>query len=378
MVIFINFSKRLARQLTRTNVLTVLFLMGLLISSGTIVYANLEGWGWRDALYMTIITVTTVGYGDLSPQTANGRLFAIFFTLIAIGIAGYGISSFAAYLIESRAARKTRFLRNRRMNRIDALHNHYILCGADLVGLRIAEEFQLSNVPYIIIEPDEGKLKTALLYSHPDYFRQKFQSIVDFDDIDLSEYEERTVAELAEMLDTPYILDNPIDDAALVKAGIGRAVGLIAAMPDDRDNLSIVVGARALAKRDDNEKLRIMARVENSRHTRKMYLAGADFVRVPALSTGLEMALHILYPEFGNWWHTMMGIDRASAAQKFHQIELSSKTDWVGQTVANLHQQEQMITLAVKRDGVFVSPPPADLTLKSTDILITLSSKDGV
>ncbi|UCC50130.1 MAG: potassium channel protein [Anaerolineaceae bacterium] len=339
---------------------------------------NLEGWGRRDALYMTIITVTTVGYGDLSPQTENGRTVAIFFTLFAIGIAGYAISSFAAYLIESRAARKVRFLRRRRMKRIDALHNHYILCGADLVGLRIAEEFQLSNVPYIIIEPDEEKLKTALLYSHPDYFQQKVQSFVDFDDIDLSEYEERTVAELADMLNTPYILDNPIDDAALVKAGIGRAVGLIAAMPDERDNLSIVVGARALAKRNDNEKLRIMARVENSHHARKMYLAGADFVRVPALSTGLEMAMHMMHPELGNWWYTMMGVDRASAPQQFHQIELSSKADWVDKTVADLHRLEQVITLAVKRDGEFISPPPAELALQSTDILITLSSKDGV
>ena len=262
------------------------------------------------------------------------------------------------------------------MKRIDALHNHYILCGADLVGLRIAEEFQLSNVPYIIIDPDEEKLKTALLYSHPDYFQQKVQSIVDFDDIDLSEYEDRTVAELAEMLDTPYILDNPIDDAALAKAGIGRAVGLIAAMPDERDNLSIVVGARALSKRNDNERLRIMARVEDSRHARKMYLAGADFVRIPALSTGLEMAMHMMHPELGNWWYTMMGVDRASATQQFHQVELSSKADWVGQTVADLHQQAQVVTLAVKRDGAYISPPPADLTLQSTDILIALSSKD--
>jgi Trk K+ transport system NAD-binding subunit len=88
------------------------------------------------------------------------------------------------------------------------------------------------------------------------------------------------------------------------------------------------------------------------------------------------MAIHMMHPELGNWWYTMMGVDRASAPQQFNQIELSSKGDWVDQTVAALHQQEQVITLAVKRDGAFISPPPADLTLQSTDILITLSSKD--
>ena len=84
MVIFINFSKRLARQLSRSNVITISVLMALLITLGTIVYASLEGWSWRDALYVTIITITTVGYGDLCPRTANGRLFAIFFTLLAL------------------------------------------------------------------------------------------------------------------------------------------------------------------------------------------------------------------------------------------------------------------------------------------------------
>ena len=247
------------------------------------------------------------------------------------------------------------------MKRIDALHDHYILCGADMVGLRIAEEFQLSNVPYIIIEPDEDKLKMALLYSHPDYFQRKVQSIVDISDIDLSEYEERSVAELAEMLDTPYILDDPTDDTALVNAGIDRAVGLIASMPDDRDNLSIVVGARALARRDDNADLRIMARVEGRRHMRKMYLCRRRLHHVPAMSTGLEMAMHMMHPELGNWWYTMMGVDRANAPQEFHQIDMSSKAEWVGQTVGALHQQLQIVTLAVKRDEKFISPPPGQI-----------------
>ena len=376
MVIFINYSKRFIRQLSRSNIVNVTILTVILIALGTIVYANLEGWGLRDALYVTIITMTTVGYGDLSPETANGRLFAIFFTLFAIGIAGYAISSLAAYLIESRAGKRIRILRKRRMKRIEALNDHYILCGADAVGLRIAEEFQQSDVPYLIIEPDEELLKTTLLYSHPDYFQQKVQSVIDIRDIDLSEYEERTVAELADMLDTAYILDDPMEDMALVKAGIDRATGLIAAMPDERDNLSIVVGAQALAKRSNNPELRIMARVEDSRHMRKMYLAGADFVRVPAMSTGLEMAMHMLNPELGNWWYTMMGVDKATAPQQFQQIELSSKPDWIGQSVAVLHQQNGVITLAVKRDETFISPPPADLVLEPTDILITLSLKD--
>ncbi|WP_420641603.1 potassium channel family protein [Candidatus Leptofilum sp.] len=118
MVIFINFFRRFARRVLQSNIFVIMGLTAALILVGTLAYAHIEGWSWLDALYATIITITTVGYGDFSPQTANGRLFAIFFTFIAIGIGGYAISTFAAYLIESRVEKRTKFLRKRRAQTI--------------------------------------------------------------------------------------------------------------------------------------------------------------------------------------------------------------------------------------------------------------------
>ena len=374
MTIFLNFFRRifaLRQQLTRSDLLPPAILTLVLLAIGAFTYAHLEGWSWLDALYATVITMTTVGYGDLAPRSPAGRLFAIFFTMIAIGVAGYTISTFAAYSIESRPRKIAARYRKRRMNRIAALQQHYILCGADMLGLRIAEEFYLSGTPYIIIDPDAEQLKRALLFSHPEYLQQKLQSIVDIFHVDLSYYEEKSLAELGDLLQTPYLLADPTDDYVLIQAGIERAAGLIAAMPDDRDNLSIVIGARALSKRGGNHTLRIMARTEDVLHMRKLRLAGADTIRNPALMGGLEMALHMTDPEVGNWWYSQIATKQKGHLQ-LRQVSLAERPAWVGKTVSQLHESEQLMVLAIKRNDDFLSPPAHDAVLQATDIAIVM------
>ncbi len=170
MVIFTAIYRRLGLiryHLSRNEMVIVIWAAFLLILSGTFVYSWLEGWTLLDSLYATIITITTVGYGDLSPQSSQGRIFAIFFTLIAIGIGGYAISVLAAFVIEKQATKLERILRKRKMERIDALTGHMIICGADFVGLRIAREYQLTQIPFILIEADEEQLRQTLLLLIP-------------------------------------------------------------------------------------------------------------------------------------------------------------------------------------------------------------------
>ena len=359
--------------MTQTDFVWIITLTTLLILTGTVMYRRLEGWSWLDSFYVTMITITTVGYGDLSPQTPAGRIFAIFFTFIAIGVAGYAITSMAAYLIESREEKQIKRLRKTRMKRIDELQGHYIICGSDLVGTRVAEEFYMADAQFIIIDNDEERLKKALLFVHPDYSQQKISSFVNISEVDLSQYEDMSLAEVAEMVDTPYILESPTSDLALVKAGIGRAAGLVAVMPDTRDNLAVVVGARALAKRADNLDLRIMARVDDGNYLSKIYLAGADAARIPAIVSGGEMAMHMMHPEIGNWWYSLTGINKSSSTH-IKQNHLRDKPEWVGETTISLYQKEGIMAMSLKRDGKFISPPPSDHSFGVDDIIITIAT----
>lgn len=374
MAIFVQLYKTISQlrlRYTRSELVRILSALLSLALVGMVVYSLLEGWSLLDALYATIITITTVGYGDFTPKSPQGRIFAIFFTLIAITIAGYSISTLAAYTIENRNRSNAHRFRKRLMSRIKTFDKHYILCGVDLLGRRIAEEFHLQTVDYIIIDDDENQLKAAMLYSHPGYIQQKLKSLLDFDEVDLSAFEDLTLQELSERLNVPYFLADPTDDAVLIQAGIERAAGLIAARQDDRDNLSIVIGAKSLAKRANNESLHIMTRANDPRNVRKMYLAGADFVRIPPIMSGTEMASHILHPEIGNWWYSRVG-DVDKKREMFQQISLSDRPGWVGKTVSKVHELDKMIILSVKRNGDFISPPPFDFVLQPADIAIVL------
>ena len=373
MNIFVNIYRRLGivrYHLSRNEMVIVIWAAGLLLLSGTLVYSWLEGWSLLDSLYATVITMTTVGYGDLSPQTRYGRIFAIFFTLVAIGIGGYALSVLASFVIEKQATRLERVLRKRKMERIDALTNHMIICGADFVGARIAREYKLTGIPFLLIEPDEAVLRQALLLLIPEYYQSKVDMLADIKEIDLSQYEERTLSELGEIAKVPFLLDDPTDDYVLLQAGLARATGLMTVLPDDRDNLTIVIGGRMIARRLGNHKLRIMARADQMRYMRKMYLSGADDVRMPASIGGMEMALHLANPEIGKWW----GAKTRGETEwvKFAQVDVGEeRPSWVGKTVSDIHATEGLLLMAIRRGDNYLSPPPAATILEKEDVAIT-------
>ena len=343
-----------------------------LIAVGTVSYVFFEQWTILEALYATIITMTTVGYGDLSPTTTGGRIFAIFFTLVAIGIAGYAISTVAAFVIEREEKRGKRLALRRRMKQITTLENHIILCGGGYVGKRVAREFYRNRVPFVILEADEDVLRWTLLYLHDDYVSRKKQQIFDlkYDDHDTADFEMMNVIDLAEELGALYLQEDATLDRTLIRAGIERARGLVVATNDDKNNLFVVLGARQLANRLGNPNLRIITRVVEEESMTKLLAAGADKVLIPNVVGGIQMASHMLNPELGAFWdHALLSDEQLV---RFFDLYIKDNLDLVGQTVADLRRQHQLTVLVIKRDGEYLNNPTLEMPVEPDDILIVM------
>lgn len=364
--------RELRFRLSRNERVVVLAAGVFAILTGTLVYSWLEGWSLLDSLYATVITVTTVGYGDISPQTTAGRLFAVFFTLFAVGVAGYAVSVLAASVIDRQSTKATRSLQKRLQERMAMLNQHIIICGCDFVGSRIMLEYSRGGIPFVVIEERAELLRQALLLLIPSYYQATVAAFSQAKEVDLSVYETLTLPELAEATGVVYFNESPLDDNVLWRAGIERAAGLLATLPDDRDNLAVVIGARALAKQAGNDHLRIISRVEDMRNIRKLYFSGVDEVRTPGSVGGAEMAAHMINPELGRWWYSRSG--GAGNSGHFAQINiLQDRPTWIARTVADIQAAEKLLILALKRDGHYLSPPPQDAAVQPDDIAITFA-----
>lgn len=368
-------TKSLLKRLQQSPLGLVLLPSLLLIIIGTLGYALLEGWSLLDALYATIITATTVGYGDLSPSTPAGRIFAIFFSLGAIGMASYAITTIATRVIEWEEGRVEALKQEKRMQTIENLKNHVIISGASNIGRIAGLYFTRAHQPFIIIEADEERLRRALLYLDAEYLRKKFGGYFDIANaVDVTEDEQLSLEKLAEKVDIPYLLAEPTDDSSLIAAGIGRAKGVVASMESDERNLFVVVSARALARRLDNVKLRIISLVHDDKNGTKLQVAGADQLVMPEKGSGIQIQTSMMNPLLSDFWaRTSFKRTAGYALQERADDPVAS---WKGETVGGLSAKKGFVVLAVWQEGEFVYSPPADMVLSESDKLIIFAESD--
>lgn len=344
-------------------------LLGL-VAIGTVAYSLLEGWTLLDSLYATIITITTVGYGDLTPSTPAGRLFAIVFTLAAIGLAGYAISALAALVIEYESTRIAREMEGRRMKAVEELENHIIVCGATSVGHRSASEFHRQNIPFVILETDEAKLKRGMLWLHEGYVRKRMAHYSDLTRVNLEEEESKSVAELADELGIAYLLEDATDEQQLRRVGVDRARGLVAALDDDLANLAVILSARDMSTRLGNKNMRIVSSANDEGSIHRLYLAGADKVTSPDMMGGYNVASNMLHPAMGDYLEHILFRDEQMT--RFGDISCADYPNLIGLTVAELKDRHSQLVLAIRRDGQFMHAPSFDETFRPNDEMIVI------
>ncbi len=226
-------------------------LLGVILA-GTLGYRWIEGVPWLDALYMTVITITTIGYGEVFPLSTAGRVFTILLSL-----AGVFVLFFMAGVVLARALfENLPRLRRRRMQReIDRLQDHVILCGSGRLGEIVLQELRRAGRPFVVLEKDPDRCRAL---------------------------QEEGILALA---------GDATDEELLRRAGIERASGVIAAVHTDADNMYIALTARQL-----NPRCRIIARAEDEQSAAKLQRVGADQVVTPYLLGGRRLAHALLRP----------------------------------------------------------------------------------
>lgn len=337
----------------RKRISKALLLVLSVFAVGTIgFYFLLNDLSFIESLYLTIITLTTVGYGDFSPHLnmpPDGnpyviKLFTIFIILVGMGSVLYVLSVLTEYFISGEVARKRREKRMRKL--ISELRNHYIICGGGRSGLYMMQEFKKTSRPFVVLERSQERI-------------EELQS--EFDDL-------------------LYIIGDATHDDILEQAGFGEAAGLIAALPDEKDNLFIVmsIGQR---KKEINKKLRIAVKVEHLRKMEpKMRSAGADCVISPERISSRRMLSEMLRPSVTTFLDRMLNDDRA--VTRVEEATVASSSELAGKTLkdARIPEQTGLLVVAIRKNvsGRFYPNPDPGMLIEPEDVLIAMGEMEKI
>lgn len=318
----------------RRELLLANLLLLTLLASGTIGYAVIERWPPLDALYMTFITLTTIGFAEVHELSAGGRVFTIVLGIVGIGTVAFIATRSAQILLTSH-----RLLQRQMKKMIEKTRDHYIICGLGRIGSRIAQDLERQQVPYVVIEQDSEKL-------------------------------DRMATEA--ML---YVTGNAEEEETLQAAGIERAKGLILTLPDDSANVFVTLVAREL-----NPDLFILARTDKHQNRRKLLRAGADKVISPYEIGADRMAQVILKPNVDRFMERVLHTGALNLVIEEVRVEDGSLVAGRTLSESQFRQRFDAIVVAIM-DGatrMMEFNPSPTIVLKPDDLLIVLGSGEMI
>lgn len=312
----------------------VIMILVAVIALGTLGYSVIERWPLLDALYMTVITLSTVGFKEVYSLSPGGRMFTI--VLIVVGVAGaaYTLSVMGQMVLEGEIKR---LLGRRRMQKgIRELVNHYIVCGFGRVGRRVARELCLRRVPFVVVDQDPQRIEQA----EKDGFL--------------------------------FVQADSTADQTLIDAGVERAKGLIIAIANEADNVFISLSARQL-----NPSLFITARGETDEAEKKLLRAGANKVVFPHKIGAIRMALTTLRPNLVDFMRVVTFDKDTGLAIEEIQIKPGSPLEQTTLQVCPIRKELGIMVVGIKKVGkdVFLNPAP-DTKIEAGDILIVIGERE--
>ncbi|MCW5206006.1 potassium channel protein [Desulfobulbus sp. F5] len=325
------FAKKASKYLLPASPLILLLLVG---PTG---YMLLEGFSFFEGLYLTAITITTVGYGDIAPVTLAGRLFTILLIFSGVGYVMYLFSQITETMVEGGLHH---IVTKRRMQKkVTKLHDHYIICGFGRIGQEIASILKESNRPFVVIESDES------------------------------------VIEAIDRLGYSELKGDASDDDILLAAGIKQARGLITAVSSDEKNVYITLTARGL-----NQKLFILARSSGvAGATKKLERAGASRVISPYCIGARRMAQLIVRPTVVDFLD--LATQAGDLGLRMEELMVGKQAAYVGKTLmeTGVRQKYGIIVVAIKREDMpMIFNPGSETKIMAGDILIVLGESSHI
>lgn len=303
---------------------------------GTFGFHYLENLSFRESIYLSTATVTTVGYGDIVPKTPNGQAFTTVFMVAGVGTVLYALSVMAQAFIQSEVIGALGI--RRRTKEMENLEDHYIVCGAGRVGKRIIVSLRKENTPFVVIERDEDKLANL------EFSGKEFALVAD--------------ATL---------------DKNLRAAGVQKAKGLVTCLADDAANVYVVLTARNL-----NQNLHIVSRAVEEQAEPKLIQAGANRVVSPLIIGSMSMSRALLKPAIADFMETIVAehLDLV-----FEEIIIGNRSPYVGKMLkdTNISNELNLLIVAIRQnDGLMTFNPLATTRILNGDLLIVVGNAENM
>lgn len=303
---------------------------------GTVGYVVIEGWSVLDSLYMTVITITTIGFGEVHPLSNEGRIFTLVLILGGIGVVAYAFITGTRMFIEGEL--KEILTRRRSMKALERVRDHFIICGFGRMGSFICHQLHDRGIPFVVVE---GKPEVQ-----------------------------------DKVIEAGYFLSpgDATEEEVLLKAGIGKARGLVSVLNSDASNVYVVLTARVL-----HPDLEIIARAADEGAHKKLMVAGASRVISPYHIGAMRMVMSIIKPAVMGFLEVAM--DQKEFDIELEEIKVAENSEYSGKRLVDtdIRRELNLIIIAVKKlDGHMVFNPGPSTVIEDNDILIAMGERNSL